>query len=150
MRREKLALGLLVAGGTAMAVAFLAGCVYAVVEGTSQGEPFRLTADMLDFMLAIGGVAAVSAMPIAAIAALALGLPIFGFFVSRNYASPFVYIGGGVLISLPIAGLFAAAHHLWDFLAFADLRLAISAATAAGPLSSMAFWLAVRPLPAPR
>lgn len=87
-----------------MGVASLAGCVYAGVVSTSQGEPFRLTADMLDVMLAIGGVAAMSAMPVAAIAALALGLPIFGFFVSRNYESPFVYAGGGVLISLAVGG----------------------------------------------
>jgi hypothetical protein len=150
MRREKFALGLFAAAGAAMVVAFLAGCVYAGVVGTSQGEPFRLTADMLDFMLAIGGVAAMSAMPIAAIAALALGLPIFGFFTSRNYASPLVYVGGGVLISLAVGGTLAAAHYLFDFLDFdPDFRLAIFAAIAAGPVSSIAFWLAVRALPDP-
>jgi hypothetical protein len=148
MRREKFAFGLFAASATAMGVAFLAGCVYAGIVGTSQGESFRLTADMLDVMLAIGGVAAMSAMPVAAIAALALGLPIFGFFVSRNYESPLVYAGGGVLISLTVGGTLAAAHYFFDFLDFdPDFRLAIYAATAAGPVSSMAFWFAVRPLP---
>jgi hypothetical protein len=147
MRREKFALGLFGAGATAMGVAFLAGCVYAGIVSTSPGESFRLTADMLEVMLAIGGAAAMSAMPIAAIAALALGLPIFGFFISRNYASPLVYLGGGVLISLAVAGTLAAAHYFFDFLDFGpDFRLAIYAATTAGPVSSIALWFAVRPL----
>lgn len=151
MRRERLFLGLLAAVATAVVVAFLCGCVYAGVVGTPQGDPFRLTVDMLQGMLAIGAVAAMTAMPIAAIAAFALGLPVFGFCVSRNYVSPLVYVGGGVLISLTMAVLFAAAHYFWDFLDYGpEFSLAISAPIAAGPFSSIAFWLAVRPLPALR
>lgn len=65
-----------------------------------------MTADALDFMLFVGGAAAGFAAPIAALAALVLGL---------------------------------------DFLSDdADLRLAISASLAAGPLSALALWFVVR------
>jgi hypothetical protein len=148
MRQERLARGLLVACATAMIVAFLGGCVYGAFLGTPEGVSFRLTADALSFMLFVGGVTAVCAAPIAGIASFALGLPLFGFCVSRNYASPLVYVGGGVLISLVVAGLLALGHHLAGFLGPGpNIRLGISAALAAGPFSALAFWFVVRPLP---
>jgi len=148
MRQDRLARGLLVGFATAVIVAFLGGCIYAVVEGTPAGSTFKVTADALDFMLFVGGAAAGFAAPIAAIAAFALGLPLFRFCVLRNYACPLVYVGGGILISLVIAGLFVVAHFFTDFLSDdTDLRLGIFAALAAGPLSALAFWFVVRPLP---
>lgn len=148
MRQDRLARGLLVGFATAVIVAFLGGCVYAVIKGTPAGSTFKVTADALDFMLFVGGAAAGFAAPIAAIAAFALAFPLFRFCVLRNYASPLVYIGGGILISLVIAGLFVVAHYFTDFLSDdTDLRLGISAALAAGPLSALAFWFVVRPLP---
>lgn len=150
MRQDRLARGLLVAFATAVIVAFFGGCVYAVIEGTPQGDAFKLTPDALEFMLFVGGTAAGFATPIAAIAAFILGLPLFRFCVSRNYASPLVYIAGGILISLVIAGLFAATHYFAGFLGPGpDIRLGIFATLAAGPLSALAFWFVVRPLPSP-
>jgi hypothetical protein len=146
MRRDRLARGLLVGCATAMIVAFLAGCVYAVIESTPEGGVVRVTGDALGPMLLIGGVAAAVAAPIAGIAALVLGFPLFGFCVSRNYSSPLIYIGGGILISLLVAGLMVAAHNFTDFLTDdADLRLGMSATLAAGPLSALALWFVVRP-----
>lgn len=148
MRRDRLARGLVVAFATAVIVAFLGGCIYAVIEGTPEGGTFKLTADALEFMFFVGGAAASFAAPIAAIAAFALGLPLFRFCVSRNYASPLVYVGGGILISLVVAGLFAATHYFAGFLGPGpDIRLGICAALAAGPISALAFWFVVRPLP---
>lgn len=124
--------------------------MYAVFVGTPEGGVFKLTTDALEFMLFIGGVAAAFATPIAAIAAFAIGLPLFRLCVSRNYASPLVYVGGGILISLVVAGIFVVAHYFTDFLSDdTDLRLGISATLAAGPLSALAFWFVVRPLPSP-
>jgi hypothetical protein len=148
MRQDRLVRGLLVACATAMIVAFLAGGVYAVIVGTPEGAAFRLTADALEGIFVIGWIAAVVATPIAGIAAFALALPLFRFCVSRNYASPLVYVGGGILISLVVAGLFALAHYFAGFLGPGpDIRLGIFAALAAGPLSALAFWFVVRPLP---
>lgn len=148
VHRDRLARGLLVSFAAAVIVAFLGGCVYAVIEGTPAGSTFRVTADALEFMLFVGGAAAGFAAPIAAIAAFALGLPLFRFCVLRNYASPLVYVGAGILISLVITALLVVAHYFTDFLSDdTDLRPGISAALAAGPLSALAFWFVVRPLP---
>lgn len=146
MRRDRLVRGLLGAYATALIVAFLGGCVYAVIVGTPEGGAFKLTADAPEFILFVGGAAAGFAAPVAAIATFALGLPLFWFCVSRNYASPLVYIGGGILISLIVAGLFAVTQFLGPG---PDIRLGIFAALAAGPLSALTFWFVVRPLPSP-
>jgi len=155
-QRDRLLGGLAAAWATAVMVAFVAGCLYAITSSMEPplappvGGSSGPVAVPFEAVLSIGTVAAIVAVPIAGLAAFVLGLPIFRFWNRRGYSSPIAYLGAGALIAGVVAGTVAAAHYLVGFLARSDLVFGIVTIFAAAPLSALTVWaIDRRPLRSP-
>lgn len=133
--RGRLLGALMAAWAAAVGVAFVAGCVHAV-HATALG--------LTEIVLSVGTITAIAAAPIALVAVFALALPIFGFWISRDYSSAFAYVGAGALI-VAVTGMFVAgAHYFGGFLLSKDFSFALATIAIAGPAAALVVWLVIR------
>ena len=130
--RGRLLGALMAAWAAAVGVAFLAGCVHATALGLTE------------IVLSVGTITAIAAAPIALVVVFALALPIFGFWISRDYSSVFAYVGAGALI-VAVTGMFVAgAHYFGGFLLSKDFSFALATIAIAGPAAALVVWLVIR------
>ena len=144
--RDRLMLGLLAGYGATLGVAFLGGCVYAMMLGMNQSG--EVTYPPLVAMLGIGAVVAIMAAPIADVGACIFAFPLFWFLLRRQVFSAIAYLGAGALVALATGVIFAVMHYRFDFLIDPDFRFGLFAIAICGPLIGVMFWLvAVRRKP---
>jgi hypothetical protein len=122
--------GALVLGAvTAIAVAFVAGCVYAF--------PFQ----DLGVMLTFGGLFAMFATPVAVVVGLVVALPLFRYWVRPRPPSVLRLVVAGLILSC--AAAFAVRVSM-STLIDSDLRFAVLTAAVAGPVAALTTWVVAR------
>jgi len=122
--------GALVLGGlAAIAVAFVAGCVYA------------FSFHDIGVILTFGGFFAVVAVPVALVVGFTVALPLFRYWVRSRQSSVVRPLAAGLVISAAAA---LVVRISMSGLIGSDLRFAIVTAVIAGPVAALTAWAVAR------
>ena len=113
----------------AIAVAFVAGCVFA----------FRF--HDIGVMVAFGGLFAMLGPPVAVVVGLAVGWPLFRYWVRPRQSSIVRAVVAGLILSASAALIVRISMNT---LINSDLRFAIVTAVLAGPISALTVWVIAR------
>jgi hypothetical protein len=119
--------------------AFLAGCLYPIVEEvTWLRSHTATTSGLLEACVSIGRVFAVAAAPFAAVVGIGVAVPLFRAMRHRLYTSMAAYLAAGLLLSIAAAALLALPHYLSaDFLSDYDFSYAMCTIFLAGPIAAL-------------
>jgi hypothetical protein len=134
--------GVVAAWSTAVLVALIVGCVYAIYLGGGLSSLKLSEAGSAIFLIAFV-FCSVSAI-VGLIATLLLGVPIFKACIALGYSGPLALCGAGFLTSLALAGLLYIGHSVGDVLAGSELQFVLTAVFIAGPLGGLSFWAVYR------
>ena len=124
--------GIFLAFLATMAIVFIVGAASLPI---CYGLP--KSADDVMAALYIGLMSTMVAFPVAAIASLFIGVPLFAVLRRRGYTSPLNYFVAGILMSAVVTGLVFAAHQFKGFLTDSDFYLSLWMIAIAGPVAAL-------------
>ena len=124
----------------AVAVAFVAGCIYAFVLANA-GHTFEWPP--ADLVFGIGFISALTSVPIAVAVGLLVALPLFRYWVRRSPRPLVCSLVTGVLMSLA-AALVVLVFNRSRSLVESDFKFALVTVAVAGPLSALTVWATAR------
>jgi hypothetical protein len=143
--------GFAVAWATSVAVAFAAGCIYAValMHGHAVGFLKAVGAgqkDALNIFLFVGGTTAIAAAAIALLVIFVIAWPLYLLSKKLQRVSRPQYIAAGLAIAAVVVAVLLSLQLAFSPLAVgSEYYLEIVTILVGGPAATLAFWSVVRP-----